>query len=282
VLRTRRDLGYWLRPIDRVLGRFYNRLTTAVVANCEACRRAVIAQERTSPDAVAVIENGIDLAPFAAIPAPAPDGNGHCRTVGMVANLRPVKAPEVFVRAAAIVARRVPGVVFQIAGGGDLNGVRRLADECGLGNRLRLRGAVDDIPAFVGRLDVAVLTSHSEGLSNAMLEYMAAARPIVATAVGGNVELIENGVHGLLVPPANPEAVAGAIERLLADHALAAALGIAARQRVAEHFSPAAMVERYQQLYARLMEPRAVMLHAKPGRKRTARTSEIHAHSGSG
>jgi glycosyltransferase involved in cell wall biosynthesis len=98
-----------------------------------------------------------------------------------------------------------------------------------------------------------VLASHSEGLSNALLEYMAAGRPIVATAVGGNVELIEHGVHGLLVPPGNAEAAAEAIARLLADREFASALGSAARERAGEHYSTGAMLRRHDDFYTTLV-----------------------------
>ena len=110
--------------------------------------------------------------------------------------------------------------------------MRRLMCECGIEDHCTLQGSVSDIPALLAELDVAVLLSRSEGSSNALLEYMAAGRPIVATAVGGNVELIEHGVHGLLVPPEDPRSAADAVCRLLADRRLAADLAAAARLRV--------------------------------------------------
>jgi len=166
-----------------------------------------------------------------------------------VANLRPVKGPEVFLRAAAIVAARNPAVAFRIAGAGDFDSARRLIGELDLGDRVELKGSVRDVPSLLSEVDVAVLTSHSEGLSNAILEYMGAARPIVATSVGANVELIEDGIHGLLVPPRDPEATANAILQLLADRALAARLGAAARRRAGERYSVTAMVRRYEEFY---------------------------------
>ena len=252
VLRTRRDLGFWMRPVDRWLGRLYQRIATLTVANCEACREAVLAQERAAPDSVVVLENGIDLEALLRVPTPEPSGTGPLRRVGMVANLRPVKGPDVFLRAAALVAAADPNVRFQIAGTGDEPSARRLLREGGIEDRCELRGTVRDVAGFLGELDVAVLASHSEGLSNALLEYMAAGRPIVATAVGGNPELIEHGIHGLLVPPGDPQAMAAAIRRLLGDSFFAIGLGIAARKRAALRYSREAMVRRYEDLYQRL------------------------------
>ena len=114
-------------------------------------------------------------------------------------------------------------------------------------------GSVNDVPAFLGGLEIAVLCSRSEGLSNALLEYMAAGRAIVATAVGGNVELIEDGVHGLLVPPGDPVRLAAAIDRLLTDDALARSLGESARRRVEERFSLEVKTRELQDFYRRLL-----------------------------
>src|SRR5205085_1650187 len=95
--------------------------------------------------------------------------------------------------------------------------------------------------------------SRAEGMSNAVLEYMAAGRAVVATDVGANGRLLENGVHGLLVPPDNSAALAGAIGALLADRGLACRLGAAARRRAAEQFSGAATVRRFEDFYEGLI-----------------------------
>jgi L-malate glycosyltransferase len=254
IVASRRNLGYWMSPWDRRLARLYRRWIDATVANCEACRRAVIEQEGVAPESVVVIPNGIDLGRFARIPAYAPSVNGSPRRVGMVANLRPVKAPDVFVRAAAIVAQSHPDVVFQIAGDGDTDSARRLARECGVEGRLELLGRVEDVPSFLAGLDVAVLSSHSEGQSNSVLEYMAAGRPIVATAVGGNAELIADHVHGLLVPPGQPQLLAESITRLLSDTKLAEDLAVAGRRVAHEQYSIEAAVRCYEDFYQRFVQ----------------------------
>jgi len=254
VLRTRRDLGFWMRPLDRFLGRLYGLLVTATLANCQASRQAVIEQERAAPESVVVLENGIDLEPFLRIALPGTVCTAQAGRVGMVANLRPVKGPDVLIRAAVILAPRFPQVSFCLAGSGDELSARRWIHSSGLQGRFELLGSVKDVPALLGELHVAVLASRSEGLSNALIEYMAAGRPIVATAVGGNPELIEDGVHGLLVPPDDPAALAAAVARLLEDRPLAARLAAAARQRACQRFSRNAMVARYQQFYLNLLQ----------------------------
>ncbi len=119
--------------------------------------------------------------------------------------------------------------------------------------RFRLRGGVDDMPGFLAGLDVAVLCSHAEGMSNALLEYMAAGRPIVATAVGAAPTLIEHEVHGLLVPPGDAVRLAEAIGRLLVDRRLAQRLGESARRRALERYGRAAMVRRFEGFYEQLL-----------------------------
>ncbi len=249
IVRTRRSLGYSTTRGHRLLGRLCGRFVGATVANCEACRRSIIQQEGARPDSVVVIGNGIDLTAFANLRPLEPSKNGRPREVGMVANLRPIKGPDVFVRAAGLLRDKHPNVRFRMAGEGDRQSVLKLARECEIEGRLELLGSVANVPRFLEGLDVAVLTSRSEGLSNSLLEYMAAGRPIVATAVGGNVELIEDGVTGLLVPPDDPEAVAAAVDRLLSDPALADRLGDAARRHVENKYSLARTARGHEEFF---------------------------------
>ncbi len=252
VLRTRNNLGYWMTPWHRRLGRLCSRFTAGLVANCEASRAAVVADEGIDPARVVVLENGVDLDRFPDL-TPIPERQpGEGRRVGVTANLRPVKGLDVFVRAAVEVGADHPDVTFTVAGEGFLRPtLEAMARD--LGARFSLPGAITDVPGFLAGLDVAVLPSLSEGMSNALLEYMAAGKAVVATAVGGNVHLIEDGVNGLLVPPGDPSRLAVAVARLLADPALAARLGRAARRRVEERFGRAVMVRRFEDFYTRLV-----------------------------
>lgn len=251
VVRTRNNLGYWLTPWHRRLGRLYNRLADATIANCEACRQAVIRDEAASPESVVVLENGVDLERFAAIP-PLKERPGPIR-VGVVANLRPVKGVDLFLRAAAAVVAAGQDATFAVAGDGpERAALERLAAEVGLGDRLRLPGVVEDVPGFLAGLDVAVLCSRSEGMSNALLEYMAAGRAIVATRVGAADQILRAGATGLLVPPAETD-IAAALRRVVGDAALRVQLGHAARRRAEMHYSRAAMVRRFEDFYRALV-----------------------------
>lgn len=248
VVRTRNNLGHWMTPRHRLLGWLYNRLTTVTVANCEAARQALLRDEGPRPESVIVLENGVDLERFRAVPPLDP--TVPPRRVGAVANLRAVKGLDVLVRAAAAVCAEHPDAAFQVAGEGECRTeLQRQIAEAGLAARFALPGQFRDIPAFLAGVDVAVLSSRAEGMSNAVLEYMAAGRAVVATAVGANGQLIEDGVHGLLVPPDDPGRLAAAVAGLLRNPARAARLGAAARRRAEERYSREAMVRRFERFY---------------------------------
>jgi glycosyltransferase involved in cell wall biosynthesis len=256
IIRTRNNLGYWMTRKDRWIAKILNRFVHWTIANCEACRQAVIADEGVDPESVIVLENGIDLERFKNLPRDtSQNGEKRIRKVGMVANLRPVKDPETFVRAAAIVAAEHPDIHFEIAGEGELRPhILKLADELGLNGRFHLLGTVEDIPAFLSNLDVAVLTSQSEGMSNAILEYMAAGLPIVATDVGANAELIIDGISGTLIPPNNPIQLANALRQILNDPTLTMKLKTSAYQLSRERCNATRRSHRYDRLCSALIK----------------------------
>ena len=116
-----------------------------------------------------------------------------------------------------------------------------------------MRGSVADIPAFLRSLDIAVLCSLSEGSPNAIMEYMAAGLPTVATDVGGNAELVEHEVTGLVVPSNDEQQLAAAIDRLLRSPALAAQYGNTARERAFAEYGVEAQARRYEDFYCRTL-----------------------------
>ncbi len=251
MVRTRNNANHWMTPVHRALGRAMNPLVSATLCNSEAGRQAVLADEKPDPTSVFVIENGVDLDRFAGVaPVESTRDLGRPQRVGLVANLRPIKGVDLFLRAAARVAAAHPDVTFQVAGeGSERAALEQLIGELGLVRRVALEGRTADIPGFLAGLDVAVLCSHSEGTPNAVLEFMAAGRPIVATAVGAIPDLIEDGTHGLLVPPGDPNRLAEAVSRLLDDRALAAGLGAAARRHTRDRFDHSAMVRKVENFY---------------------------------
>jgi glycosyltransferase involved in cell wall biosynthesis len=252
-LRVRNNLGEWLTPKHRRLGRLYGRWVNATLTNCEAGRQAILEAEGLAPEKVIVLENGVDFERFSAF-AP-PNTARFTVRIGTLANLRPVKNLGLLIRAAAELCPRYPNLQFEVAGDGPLRTeLERLIADLKLAGRFRLAGAVADVPAFLGSLDIAILCSKSEGMSNALLEYMAAGRAIVATRVGANAQLLGNGEHGQLIEPHSLPELAAAIERLLQDPALACRLGESARRHAQTCFSREAMCRRFEEYYCQLTQ----------------------------
>jgi glycosyltransferase involved in cell wall biosynthesis len=253
LLRTRFNLGYWMSPTHRWLARLFTQFADGTLTNCEACRQAVIAEEWPGADRVWIMENGIEFDQFAHI-APLTGAWQPKRRVGLVANLRPIKGPTFFIEAVSRLAADFRDVTFHIAGEGELRPqLESMIESLGLTGRLVLEGALNDVPSFLAGLEVAVLCSRSEGMPNAVMEYMAAGRAIVATAVGGTGQLIDDGVHGLLVPPENTAALSDAIRALLTAPDRAARLGAAARERARQRFTAAARARRFEDFYTELV-----------------------------
>jgi glycosyltransferase involved in cell wall biosynthesis len=177
------------------------------------------------------------------------DVPGDTPVVGLVARLHPQKGVDSFLRAAAIVRQRHPRAVFAIVGTGELEGeLRGLASSFGLNGDVRwIRGDIPGVAAMP-HFTVGVLSSLWEGLPLVLLEYMAAARPIVATTVAGCLDAV-GPAEAELVPPADPATMADAISRLITDRSLASARAAAARARFERDFTLDAMVANVRTVY---------------------------------
>ncbi|HEV3320354.1 MAG TPA: glycosyltransferase [Solirubrobacteraceae bacterium] len=249
--------SYQGKPLRRFLDRnVIARGGDVLLAVSEWDRRRIIEVERIPPECVRIFSNGI-----APMPAGAPTPRAQLGVtsdvglVGALGRLEPQKRHDDLIRAIALLKRAGTPVQCVIAGQGpDRPKLQALIGELGLDEDVRLLGYRDDIAGIIRALDVAALSSAFEGSPLAVMEYMACAAPIVATAVGGVPELIEDGVHGLLVAPGDPPALASAIGRLLEDRALAARLGGAACERQRAEFDLDVVVRRLEQLYLELYE----------------------------
>jgi glycosyltransferase involved in cell wall biosynthesis len=258
ILRVRNNVGHWLnRKLSRRFS-WINRLVDRIVTNSEAGRNAVIAQEGVSPSDVVVMRNGVDFHRFPANPTRKSLQQTGPKRVGAVANLRRVKGLDVLLEAASRVLSIDPDVDFVIAGSdrGEENvrwELEEQAKRLGISDRVVFLGSVPDVPAFLRSLDVAVLSSRAEGTSNALIEYMAAGLPIVATAVGGNVELIRDDIDGKLVPADDPDRLARALHQVLSAPDEAARLGEAAFHSVRRRFADESVGRNYEGLYRSLL-----------------------------
>lgn len=251
VLRVRNNVGHWLTSKHAALGRFVGRLSHRTLTNSQPGKIALWKAEGGDRRKLLVLENGVDLERFADVAAPR---RGPVFTIGTLANLRPVKGIDVLIRAAHLLHQRHTHLRFVVAGEGDQRAeLKQMIRDAGLHRCFHLVGQVDDVPAFLNDIDIAVLPSRAEGMANAVLEFMAAGRPVVATDVGANRQLLDDGQCGLLVPRDHPEALANALAKVVSSDELAKQLGQAGRQRVIDHYSRDAMRQRFESFYRRLV-----------------------------
>jgi len=205
------------------------------------------AEEGIARRKLTVIRNGIDISRFAYL---GPTLGGP---VVMVGRLVPAKGVDTLLRAVASVVRRQPEFRLEVAGDGEARpGLKSLAGELGLGAHVRFLGNVQDVPALLARASALVLPSLSEGISLTLLEAMARGLPVVATRVGGNPEVVEDGVTGQLVPARDPDSLAQALLALWPGSERTREMGRAGRQRVEQLFDIKRMVADYEDLYLRL------------------------------
>lgn len=230
---------------DRWLRRVGSQLADRVVCVSHDARRLAMA-EGIPAGRLRTVWNGIDASRFGSAD---PAGPGPVVAVG---RLSPEKDYPTLVRAVALVARDAPDFRLQLAGGGACEGeIRDLVRSLGVEHVISLLGPVKDIPRLMASGSMFALSSLTEGISLTILEAMAAGLPVVATAVGGNPEVVADGVTGLLVPAADPRQLADALLALWRDPARRAALGEAGRQRVHEYFDVRRTVARYELIYDR-------------------------------
>jgi glycosyltransferase involved in cell wall biosynthesis len=249
----RRSLGDFKegRPVALAAERLATRITDLIIANAEAVAADTERRERVGVGQVEVVYNGLPEQAFAAV-SPA-DVETSDPVVLCVANLRGCKGHRYLLEAMDRLQRDGRPCTLLLAGEGqERHSLERQA--AGLRIDVRFLGQCHDVRPLLARADVVVLPSLREGMSNAVMEAMAAGRPVVATRVGGTPELLAG--RGLIVPPADPVALAVAIGQVLSDHGLAVRLGEAARNWSCGHLSVAAMVDRHIQIYSGLLERR--------------------------
>ncbi len=228
------------------------RLVDRINAVCAFSADALAEQDGFPRDRIEIIPNGVDISDYDQTPAAEGIDPGR-RYVTTIARFHPVKDHATLIRAFAQVARRLPDVDLLLAGDGPLkHDLQSLVATLKVTDRVRFLGVRRDVPALLEATTVFCLTSVSEGASLTVLEAMAAARPVVLTNVGGNPELVRDGIDGLLAPRGDVAAIANLLSTILTDSALAARLGASAAHRVRTEFLLDTTIKRYYELYCAL------------------------------
>jgi glycosyltransferase involved in cell wall biosynthesis len=261
-IASRRETEGFRTPAQKRVERQLFRLADRVVANAEAIRRALIDDEGVPSAKVVTLYNGLDMARVAPrrglgrTEALAEFNLPHARRfVTIVANVNhPVKDHPMFLRAARRVRDAVPDAAFVIAGEGKLlESYRDMAASLRLDGDVFFTGRCERVADLLSVSDVCVLSSKAEGFSNSILEYMAAARPVVATDVGGAREALTEGETGYLVASGDDAALAARVTLLLREPERARQMGERGRRVVEQKFSAEAQLERVETLYDELL-----------------------------
>lgn len=258
VVVGRLDLAHYHSPAQRAALVAFTHLADHVVANAEIIRNMLVAEEHLPAARVSVVRNGLDLAAFdrqyqQGLLAPVPELSGEPVVVHVANMNHPVKRQEDLLAALAMVQRQGLRLhAFLVGDGPRREELQKLARALGVGSVAHFLGHRADVPALYARATLGVLCSSAEGLSNALIEAMAAGLPLVVTRAGGNPELVAHGERGLVVPPCAPACLAEALRTLLLNPQAAQRMGQAARAFVARELSLERMVAAHDALYRRL------------------------------
>jgi L-malate glycosyltransferase len=265
IISSQRDLSHlefyaskgkrWLRMLQRN--------SDAVVTNAESIRDGLVQQEGFAGTKVRVLYNGVDVHRFVCAQrhqSLVAGEFGDGKIVVLVGNMHTdVKGHPTLIAAAATVIREFPQTRFVLVGDGAMRAVfEQQVCEMGLERNIAFLGRRNDVPEILASSDIAVLPSKAEGLPNAVLEYLAAGLPTIASDVGGNAEVLQNEETGLLIAPDNVDALAEALLKLLRNPGLAKQLGTNGRDFVSQHFSFERLIDRVDEMYTELLAARGV------------------------
>lgn len=257
IISSRRDQGYWHTPFKLIIFKLLNTWVKYFVANCYATALWASNTESISLDNIKIIYNGIEIDKFCDFLDS--DKNYMRQELGLplnsfvvviVANLRPVKQIDTFLRAAKLISIRRLDACFLVVGDGEQRDeLEDLAKNLGISDKIIFLGKRIDVPRILNACDIAVLSSGSESFSNAIVEYFAAGLPVVATDVGGCREIIDDGINGYIVPPSDFKIMAERIYDLSVNNELDDIRKIN-RTKAEMMFSSNSMVNEFEKLYA--------------------------------
>jgi glycosyltransferase involved in cell wall biosynthesis len=231
-----------------------NKIDKIIVVS-KAKMDSLIREYNLNPDKLVLINNCVDIDKFMdledkdELKRKTGISCGE-KVIGMVGRLVNEKAYDIFLKSAQRINRRIPDTKFLIIGDGiERQGLERLALSLGIEKQVIFLGERQDVPRIITLFDVAVLSSRIESFPVTLLEYMAASRPIVATNVGGNTEIVIDGKTGCIIPPEDPEALSDAVIALLNNRRKAEEMGRAAKRIVEDEFSLNHMINKMERLF---------------------------------
>lgn len=261
IISTRRDYGLWLNKRSIYSLRFANRFIKGIVSNSQSVKELTSVEEHVESSKIRVIYNGLDIHDFRSCKNRGylmkkelgilPDS----KVVGIVANLRPMKRHETFLKSAKFVLKVRPDVNFVIVGDGPLRtDIEALTAKLGIKDYVHLVGRQEDVLPFLSIFDIGVNCSANEGLSNAIMEYMAYGVPCIVSKAGGNSELIENGINGHTFELDNHKELAERILNLLDDKEKQEKFASNSREKILNQLTIDKMINEYDNYFIQMLE----------------------------
>ena len=253
---SRRDLGLGgeepaYHKLYKMVKPLILKSVDGIAANAQAIKNHIVRNENIPPEKITVISNALDFPPAH---SETPSLFWEHRAdlwVGIVANLKPVKRIDLMLNALARLRGIAPQKMVRVVVLGDDHlkvQLRNLSKTLGVGDRVHFMGSVENVGDYLGHIDVGVLCSDKEGLSNAILEYMAYGLPVIATAVGGNSELVDK-TNGICIPAGDAEALANAILYLAESRAVRDKLGKESRKKVLGNYTWDRIIPQWERYY---------------------------------
>ena len=263
LVKIRTDHNSFASPIsskvllfNRLLSKFCDK--TIVVSN--KLKRNLVVYEKIDPDQIFVIHNGVDLSKVGRTANVLQVRKSFklekgSNVVTYIGGLREEKRLDVLVKSFSLVSKELPNSILLLVGDGPLRrSLTELAKREGISAKIKFLGLRQDVYDLIKASNVVTLSSTSEGISQTIMEAMACSKPVVATKVGGNPELVQDGKTGFLVPPENPEKLAEVIITLLRNKKLGERMGKNGRKRVEKYFNIDKTVSEYEKVYIGLFK----------------------------
>lgn len=259
IISSARNLDVWKSQHHIIASRILAGVTDKFIINSESIRTFLVAKEKIRPDRIQRIYNGIDLNRFTNLSSPDEICNEFnipkdSHIVGMVARFNEQKDYKTYLEAAKLITEKMDNVYFFAVGDGPtMPGLKDYAKQIGLFHNIIFTGARMDALNLINCFDIGILSSHYESLPNAVMEYMACGKAVIASAVGGNSELINDGETGFIIEPKNPKALAEKITFLLENSNIRKKMGKDGRAKIEKQFTVGRMVKDTECLFKELL-----------------------------
>jgi glycosyltransferase involved in cell wall biosynthesis len=262
IVSSRRDTGDKKTRRQLMLNRLVNRWIEKFIAVCDRVGQRLTIDEKVPPSKQITIYNGIKLSKYDMHDMSLLNSlrnrfgiSDKDFVVGMIANFRPEKNYDVFLRAVKDAKKKIKSLkVFAVGEGPTIQSCKAYCEENDMIEYVYFPGMVTDVREYIAVLDIACLVpGANEGFSNAILECMAMGKPMIVSDVGGNSEAVPNGINGIVIPPLDHEELSKSITYLYENEKLRVEMGKKSRERVEQHFTLDKMVLRHEQLYEELV-----------------------------